>query len=164
MVESLYNIETRLAQVTCGEAQIKSSGMLLEDEALYPISINVPLHGKDSMDIIVDIDTKNRSFSLIVNGIPFKELPFESSTVPKGSDRITGGKLIINAKIVHQGLLHWDGVGRINEKYQEVLGKEKATSIVFDGLECSSSRVSDELLAFLVGMVDDNNLKVLSFK
>ena len=65
---------------------------------------------------------------------------------------------------MHQGLLHWDGVGRIIEKYQQVLGNEKATSIVFDGLECSSSRVSDELLAFLVGMVDDNNLKVLSFK
>ena len=138
--------------------------MLLEDEALYPISVHVPLHGEDSMDIIVDIDTKNRSFSLIVNGVPFKELPFESPAAPQGSDRITGGKLIINARIVHQGILHWDGVGRITDKYQQVLGNEKATSIVFDGLECSSRRVSDELLAFLVGMVDDNNLKVLSFK
>ena len=126
--------------------------------------MQVPLDGEDSMDFIIDIDIKNRSFSLIANGMPFKELPFESSIAPQGSDRITGGKLIINAKIVHQGPLHWDGAGRINDKYQNVLGNEKATSIVFDGLECSSSRVSDELLAFLVGMVDDNNLKVLSFR
>ena len=65
--------------------------MLLEDEALYPISMQAMPHGEDSMDFIVDIDIKNRSFSLTANGVPFKELPFESSIASKGSDRITGG-------------------------------------------------------------------------
>ena len=58
----------------------------------------------------------------------------------------------------------WNCRDDFERKYMQAVGNEKATSLVFDGLQCSSSEVADELLDFLAFMVAESRLQVLRFK
>ena len=46
-------------------------------------------------------------FVLSIDGVPFLELPYQSSVTPQGPQNIRSGTILINGEEIHNGFIQW---------------------------------------------------------
>ena len=159
-----YRVSPTLGETMSVNFCLFSCRKRIDDENLYPIPLQVH-HQDQSWHFQVNLDRNRQKFILDVNGKPFMSLPFASATPAQNSDAIVKGKVIVNGLVVHEGSMHWTGEEAFEEKYSNVMDSgQRITSLILDDVRFTSSRVSDEMLAFLAARVADGQLEEIRFK
>lgn len=126
----------------------------------------------ENLDLRVEFgwDLEKKRLKLFLCGVPFEEF---QTTTAQNSDRIREGKIMVNKQVLHEGEMPWSdandgsmdlsGKDLFELKFDQTLGAERATSLIFDDLRCSSNRVSDELMTILAARVADDRLEEIRF-